>query len=219
MGILVYECLMENVPTDQIPASIEAFAHRFGVNLTSKDIPVKSSVKNMVVELGLLSDLKVVEMLDETANTTISMDDATTQEGCHVNEIHTTTEDQCLVVALDELPGGTAKDYAQHVIKSVEHLASVYCIFNKNSEETMPIKDVYKTISSHISCSLTDRAAANHAAIRIVNEELGANLVEVNCHLHPLDIIASKCKSTPKSLETSKSKLFNSGCRAEKVIL
>jgi hypothetical protein len=80
---------MANVPTDRIPGLIEAFAKRF-------------------VELGLLSDLQVAEVMYTTENITIGMD-ATTQEGCHVNEIHTTTEDQCLVVALDELPGGTAR--------------------------------------------------------------------------------------------------------------
>ena len=130
-----------------------------------------------------------------------------------------TTEDRCLVVALDELPGGTARDYADHVVKSVEHLASVHCVFNEISEEVTPMKDVYKTMSTHITCSLTNRAAANHAAIRIINEKFGTILVEVNCHLHPLDTIASKSKSTLKLLETSKSKLFSSGCRAEKVIL
>ena len=83
----------------------------------------------------------------------------------------------------------------------------------------MPMKDVYRTMATHITCSLTDRAAANHAAIRIINEKFGTTLVEVNCHLHPLDSIASKCKSTLKSLETSKSRLFGAGCRAEKVIL
>ena len=41
-----------------------------------------------------------------------------------------TIQDQCLVVTLDELPGGTAKYYADHVVKSLEHLASVHCVFN-----------------------------------------------------------------------------------------
>ena len=172
----------------------------------------------MVVELGLLSDLQIAEVLYSSGNITIGMD-ATTQEGCHVNEIHMTTENRCLVVALDELPGGTAKDYADHVVKSVEHLASVHCVFNEISEEVMPMKDVYRTMATHITCSLTDRAAANHAAIRIINKKFGTTLVEVNCHLHPLDSIASKSKSTLKSLETSKSRLFGAGCRAEKVIL
>ena len=169
----------------------------------------------MVVELGLLSDLQVAETLYTTENITISMD-STTQEGCHVNEVHTTTKDQCLVVALDELPGGTARDYADHVVKSVEHLASVHYTFHDNSEDTMAIKDIYKIMSSHITCSLTDRAAANHAAIRIVNEKFGTTLIEVNCHLHPLDSIANKCKSTLKSLETSKTHFFGSGCRAKR---
>ena len=136
MRMLAYECLMANVPTDRIPGLIESFAVRFGINLTSQDIPVKSTVENMVVELGLLSDLQIAEVLYSTDNITIGMD-ATTQEGCHVNEIHMTTENRCLVVALDELPGGTAKDYADHVVKSVEHLASVHCLFNEVSEEVM----------------------------------------------------------------------------------
>ena len=218
MRILEYECLMANVPTDRIPGLIESFAKRFGINLTSQNIPVKSAAENMVVEFGLLSDLQIAEVLYSTDNITIGMD-AATQEGCHVNEIHMTTENRCLVVALDELPGDTARDYADHVVRSVEHLASVHCVFNEVSEEVMPMKDVYKTMSTHITCSLTDRAAANHAAIRIINEKFGTTLVEVNCHLHPLDTIASKTKSTLQLLETSKSKLFGSGCRAEKVIL
>ena len=65
---------------------------------------------------------------------------------------------------------------------------------------------------------LTDRAAANHAAIRIVNEKFGTTLIEGNCHLHPLDSIANKCKSTLKSLETSKTHLFGPRCCAVKVI-
>ena len=58
-----------------------------------------------------------------------------------------------------------ARDYAHRVVKSVEHLASVHCVFNENLEEAMQMKDVYKTTPTHITCS--DRAAANHAAIRI----------------------------------------------------
>ena len=175
MRILVYHCLMANEPTDRVPSLIETFDMGFRVKLSSEDIPVKSSVENMVVELGLLSDLQVAETLYTTENITISMD-STTQEGCHVNEVHTTTNDQCLVVALDELPGGTARDYADHVVKSVEHLASVHYTFHDNSEDTMAIKDIYKIMSSHITCSLTDRAAANHAAIRIVSENLEPHL-------------------------------------------
>ena len=97
-----------------------------------------------------------------------------------MNEIHTTTVDQCLVVALDEFPGGTAKDYANHVVKSVQHLSYVHT-FNDIFEEAMPIKDVYKTMSLHIICSLTDKAAANHVSIR-----LSVRNVVPHCRSEPL---------------------------------
>ena len=55
--------LMANAPTDSIPGLIESVAKRFGINLTSKNIPVMSSVENIVVELGLLSDPPIAEVL------------------------------------------------------------------------------------------------------------------------------------------------------------
>ena len=42
MRIMVYECLMANVPTEKIPSLIRSFAFRFGVNLDVKEIPVRS---------------------------------------------------------------------------------------------------------------------------------------------------------------------------------
>lgn len=131
-----------------------------------------------------------------------------------MNAIHITTEDQCLVVALDQLAGGTAKDYADHIIHSIEHLARVFSDFHE-----LEFKHVYQTMCDHVACSMTDRAAANHAAIRIVNEQLGKSIIEVNCHLHPLDTITSKCKSVLLSMESQKSKLYGTGCLAEKIVL
>ena len=66
-------------------------------------------------------------------------------------------------------------------------------------------------------CTLSDRAAANHAAFRLVNEAFGKTLIEVNCHLHPLDTIATRCRTALRSLETEKSKLFRN-C-SEKIVL
>jgi hypothetical protein len=163
------------------------------------------------------------EFLFQTQNTTVAFD-ATTQEGLHVNEIHATSKEKAVVLALDQLAGGTATDYADHVVKTVEHLAQTYCSINTkiNQEQgELSVKEVNKTMQSHIKCSLTDRAAANHAAIRIVTEEFGSTLVEINCHLHPLDTIATKSKTALKSLEPTgvKSKLFSGTCRAERVII
>ena len=215
MRVLVYECLVANVPTGQIPGLIDTFARGFNIKL--KGVPGRSTVENMVVELGLISDFQVAAFLYNSRNVTIAFD-ATTQDGTHVNEIHATTKERCLVMSLEELVGGTAQDYANHIIQSVEHLAQTLCTFRV---EEQSISAVNKTLQSHITCSMTDRAAANHAAIRIVNEAFKTTLLEVNCHLHPLDTIATKCRSTLKLLEhgIEKSKLFGHGCRAEKVIL
>ena len=141
--------------------------------------------------------------------------DATTQEGVHVNAIHTTTNRECLVVALDQLAGGTSQDYSAHIIKSVEHLARIYYDFHHDAQ----FLEVKGKRVAHINSTMTDRAAANHAAIRIVNEAFGKTLLEVNCHLHPLDTIASKCCSTLLSLETVKPKLYGTGCFAERITL
>ena len=201
--------------TEQIPGLIETFAKSFNIKL--KGVPGRSTVENMVVELGLISDFQVAALLYNSRNVTIAFD-ATTQDDTHVNEIHATTNEKCLVMSLEELAGWTAKDYANHIIKSVEHLAQTLCTFRV---EEQSISAVNKTLQSHITCSMTDRAAANHAAIRIVNEAFKTTLLEVNCHLHPLDRFPTKCRSTLKSLEhgIEKSKLFGQGCRAEKVIL
>jgi hypothetical protein len=43
--------------------------------------------------------------------------DATTQGGIHINEVHVTFKDiPALIVDIDQLPGGTALDYADHML-------------------------------------------------------------------------------------------------------
>ena len=58
--------------------------------------------------------------------------DATTQAGIHVNSIHITTKTDCFVhvVAVDELPGGTAEDYYLHITDTFDNLARVYSHFH-----------------------------------------------------------------------------------------
>ena len=51
---------------------------------------------------------------------------------------------------------------------------------------------------------MNDRVAVNHATVTKVNESRGKTFNELNCHLHPLDTIASSCRSALKSVETTK---------------
>ena len=69
----MYECLVANVPTEQIPGLIETFAKRFNMKL--KVVPGRSTVKNMVVELGLISDFQVAVLLYNSRNVTIGFDE------------------------------------------------------------------------------------------------------------------------------------------------
>ena len=76
--------------------------------------------------------MQTAEELLKHSNSTIGFD-ATTQEGVHVHSVHVTFKPGCLVVALDQLPGGKAEDYCCHICDSVDHLAEVYAKFYDKS--------------------------------------------------------------------------------------
>ena len=72
---------------------------------------------------------------------------------------------------------------------------------------------------NNVTNCMTDRAAANHATIVLVNEAWEKTLNELNCHLHPLDTIASSARSALKQLETVKGKLFGTDCVAGNLVM
>ena len=87
-------------------------------------MPSRTTVEQMARELDSIADLKTAELIMKSKNVTLGFD-ATTQEGCHINSIHLTTEKTCDVIAVDELAGGTAIDYHDHITSSVDNLADV----------------------------------------------------------------------------------------------
>jgi hypothetical protein len=140
--------------------------------------------------------------------------DATTQEGVHINSIHLTSKDKCLVVALDQLPGGTADDYENHICNPIDHMAFIYsnfhlCSYNKSRS----------SIIKNISNSMSDRVAVNHHTTSKVCATSRKNLNEMNCHLHPLDTIATSYRSTLMYLENESCKLFGNDCKLTLIIL
>jgi hypothetical protein len=216
MRRIVYDHILANVPTSNIPSLILSVATQLGVQVTDKDVPSRSTVEIMTLELGVLSDLQAAQTLHDTNNVTLGFD-STTQEGYHINSVHITTVEKCLIVSIEQLPGGTAADYANHVISSVDHLAELYSKFHD-----LDYNAVRSQMVSNISCTMSDRAAVNHAAVRLINENFKKTLLEVNCHLHPLDTIASKCKSEVKKIEEKEnftSSLFGNSCGSENLVL
>ncbi|KAK2170436.1 hypothetical protein LSH36_3g30075 [Paralvinella palmiformis] len=138
--------------------------------------------------------------------------DATTQEGVHINSVHITSKYGCNVIAVDQLAGGTAEDYMHHIDDTVKRLAEVYSSFYMNLDYEACRRCMIANI-------MTDRAAVNHATIVRVCEIWGKTLNELNCHLHPLDTIASAARSALKELESGKGKLFGRDCIAGNIVV
>lgn len=211
--MMVYSYIVNQVPMKSIPILLQQNGQFFGVDIT--DIPHRNTVEEMARELGIVCELQAAEIASSTPNLTLGFD-ATTQEDVHVNAIHLTTKEQCIVVAVDELPGGTADDYARHITESVDHLAFLHSDLHKQD-----FADCRTTIIGNITNTMTDRAAVNHATVQKVNQEWGKELNELNCHLHPLDSIATACKKALKSFELKKleKELYGNDCIAGNIVL
>jgi len=82
-----------------------------------------------------------------------------------VNSIHFTTKTNCVAAAVNELPGGTTADYANHVIQTVDRLAETFTHFHNEDYQTSRQK-----IIANITNTLTDRCAANTAALHLIKE-------------------------------------------------
>ncbi|KAK6177160.1 hypothetical protein SNE40_015317 [Patella caerulea] len=210
--LFVYDAVVAQTPTRNIPKLLESFVKRTGASLDK--IPHRTTVEMMVRELGVITDVQSAEAIRDNKDLTVGFD-VTTQEGVHINSVHVTfPSEKCLVVGIDQLPGGTAMDYKDHICTSIDELANVYSSFNQ-----VDYQDTRKELISNISNSLTDRVASNHAAILLINEAWDKSLLELNCHLHPLDTISSETRSCLKKLETTKGKLFGNDCYAGNVVL
>jgi hypothetical protein len=110
------------------------------------------------------------------------------QQPKNVNSIHLTLKNECRVIAIDQLPGGTAVDYANHISNEVDHTALVYSNFY-----IKPFEKCCCLIVSNISNTMSDRVSANHLTIKKISDIWAKNLNELNFHLHPLDTIATSC--------------------------
>ena len=96
----------------------------------------------------------------------------------------------------------------------MDNLASTHAAFNNSN-----LQYCRNAIIDNICNCMTDRVAANHAAIQLVNETWNKSLTELICHLHPLDTVASSCRAALHKLETAKGKVFGGDCLAGNVVM
>ena len=189
-----YRALLAQCPVSQVGQLIEGMVSE--ISGTTIHGPSKSTAARMAHELSVLSSIQTVECLLECDVATISWD-ATSEAGNHVNEIHISLSNQTMhTLSIDRLPGGTAQDYSNHIIKAVNEIAETYAAFTKTEYAI-----VRGRILSKIMSSLTDRAAVNHATVRLLNLHLGLELTEMNCNLHVLDGFANKVRGALKGLD------------------
>ena len=108
------------------------------------------------------------------------------------------------VLAFDELAGGTAQDYSNHIFKTFQYLANLYSEWHG-----LDVEVVKRKMTLNIVNTLTDCAIVNQAAIRLLNSEWESNINVLYCNLHPLDTFACCCcLPTPMALASGGSPMF-----------
>ena len=209
----VYDAIVNNVPTNNVTNLLTSFSRRCGLDIGQ--VPHRTTVELMARELGIISDFQAAELLLKNEDVTLGFD-ATTQEGVHINSVHITTKEISHVLAIDQLPGGTAEDYELHINETIDSLTDVYCRYY-----CLDFEEIRTKILRKISNTMTDRAKVNHATIQRLELSWRKSLNELNCHLHPLDTISSSIRTTLKECEPSpvSKKLFGSESVAHQLIL
>jgi hypothetical protein len=211
--MMVYDAISCSVPTENVPTLMTKWSSRQGTTLSN--VPHRSTVERMVRELGFLSEFVCADVLLSSPNSTLAFD-ATTQDGRHYNAIIITTPQQTLLVSLEELAGGTALDYATHILETLQQLATTHSFFSGGDVQT-----THKRLVQNISNTMTDRCAANHAAIVLVEKALDKDLQELYCHLHPLDSISTCVRSALKAAQGPllQGSCFGNDCIAGNLVL
>ena len=211
MRMLIYSLLDGNVSTRKMAKTVKRIGGITGMAVGDKDIPSRTSVERMQVELGVISDITVAEFLYHANDGVTLAFDATTQSEIHVNAINIHNDKVEHVMALDELPGGTSQDYFDHVFKSVDYLAKLYAQWHCEA-----LDKVSDTMIENIHNVMTD----NQAAVRLINNQWGKKLNHLYCHLHLLDTIATEVKKCLRRLEedTEARQLSKSGCVIEQIM-
>ncbi|KAH9514424.1 hypothetical protein Btru_025213 [Bulinus truncatus] len=209
--LIIYSCIECNVPVNSISKVITACAS-LCPNVTIESLPNASTIAQMSREMGAIADLQLVDTLIVADCATLAFD-ATSLKGSHINQIHFGTKNNILTASIAELPGGKAEDYVQHILQTLDDLAETYSVFYSVNKD--PVK---RQICGKIVSTLTDRASANHAAISQLNVVLETELLELHCHLHPLDGIASEVRKELTKTNAVTSKTYGSDCKAANLL-
>ncbi|GFR74380.1 hypothetical protein ElyMa_002161200, partial [Elysia marginata] len=197
--LCVYHQLLYNVPVESCGVLLNKILKILcGTELSS--VPSTKTCAQMPFEIGLLSSIQLMEHVISQPSLCLSWD-ATTIDGSHINEIHLTiNKNECLVLDIRHLPGGTGSDYVSHIMGALTDAASVYSKYHQVSET-----ETLSKLRTAITATLSDRAVVNSCVSRQLCDELDSQLLQLNCNIHPLDSVARDSKSRLVSFDTQHS--------------
>ena len=121
-------------------------------------------------------------------------------------------------MAVDELPGGTAEDYSEHLITTVKHIALIYSRWHPE----VTVQYAEGVMIKNILAVLSERAIVNQCAVNKVSALWKKDVHQLYCNIHPLETITREVKKCLKDNEKGNlGKLFNSKsvCLMERVIM
>jgi hypothetical protein len=192
---IAYKSILKNVPVRNVSGLAEFIAEAVGKDTLK--MPHFTSVARMGHEPGVLALIQVGEALHKCESACISFD-ATTKGNKHINtfSISTAPSGEKLAVSTARVPGGTAIDYASHIISSMKEVASVYSDYTG-----LPFIETFSLFRDKCTCSVTDRAAVNTCVLEMLQNELDMKLIQLNCNIHPLDAVGSKARECLASLD------------------
>ena len=125
----------------------------------------------------------------------------------HLSVSHPIDEDIYIRVIDNELQNlnatSSSDEYAQDIKDTFKDIAHNYYRFNGIDDDEAVLHELYQKFT----CALTDMASSNALGLKKLQNHFG-NLVQLFCHIHPLDTMASKTRSYLKSCQCPTTKEY-----------
>ena len=134
--------------------------------------------------------------------------DSTKKRDKDINIISVSTSQASLLLAVSEIATSSSDEYVQD-IKDTAHND---CLFNGIDDDAAVLHKLYQKFT----CALMNRASSNALGLKKLQNHFG-NLVQLFCHIHPLDTMASKTRSC-QCPTTKEYKCFGSDARVVNLI-
>lgn len=140
-------------------------------------------------------------------------------KGEHVNKVHIAVPTQdsgpprkYLALSVASLPGGTTDDYVGHIDSVLKNISNSHKDFHLVSLSEL---DAGAKITSCIS----DHVSVNHCVAPQLKQRdiVDSSMEELNCNVHPLNLISSKAQAALK-LVGNKGKTYGGDCAAANLL-